>query len=212
VQKYVKRIKNMLQTNKIISKALLPKLAITLALSFGVPATCVYVAKQKIKNSERIGNRDTWLMSLTAFLLFGLCFCTYNKYKEAEKFSTIVARKYLKESAKDMPEMKIFDRVLTNPKALTNVANLVFNSLRPSEQKMVKDIVSKALADVQKYEICYLEDEEISAISRKSFAKAREDIIKVIQGHASVHPEFVPNVYKAMAYADMTYIVQQRTR
>lgn len=202
----------MSKTNKIISKALLPKLVFTLALSIGVPGTCVYVANQKIKNAERIGNRDKLLMGLTAFILFGLCFCTYSKYKEAEKFSTVVARKYLKEVAKDMPEMKIFDRVLTNPKAMQNVANFVFNSLRPSEQKMVKDIVSKATTDVQKYETCYLEDEEISAISRKIFSKVREDVIKVIQGHAALHPEFVPSVYKAMAHADMTYIVQQRTR
>jgi len=145
-------------------------------------------------------------------MVLGFCFCTYEKYKEAEKFSVMVARKHLRNAMKEMPDMKMFSTVLDNPKAMKSIANLISNSLRISEQEKINDIVSDTLAKLHKYQTCCLEEEELDRIYRKFFTKAREDIIKVIQGHAAVHPEFIQDIYKAMVYADMTYVVQQHTR
>lgn len=215
----IKRLKkdiNMLKINKIAIKAILPELVLTFALSAVTLGTGVYTANKTIKTTGQITTHDKWLVTLMTFMLCCMCLDTFGQYVKIEKFSTLVARKYLKKCIKSMPDMKNFEAVLDNPKAMKSLTALIFNSLRPSERKMVNDIALKTMADFRKHENPYLEDEEIRVIGEKLFAKAYVRIMKIIRDHATVHPEFISDIYKAMAYADMTYVVQnpiqQRTR
>ena len=202
----------MLKINKIAIKAILPELVLTFALSAVTLGAGVYTANKTVKTTGQITTHDKWLLTLMAFMLFYIYLDTYCRYRKVKNFSAHVARKYLRKSMKDMPEMKIFGNLLDNPKAMKNIATLIFNSLRPSEQKLVKNIVSDTLAGIKKYEKCYLEDEQLEFICKKLFVKASGDITKIIQEHASVHPEFIQNIYKSMAHTDMIYTRQQRTR
>jgi len=198
----------MFQINKIAGKNILPQLLLAIALSGTTIGAGVYTAKQNMETADSLAKHDKWLIVLMAAILVCLYIDAYLQYRKLEKLSATVARKYLKQSVKDRPEMKDFDKVLDNPQAMKDIAILISNSLRPSERKLVDDIISKALAKLHKYERFDIEDAQLLIVSKKIFAKACADIIKIIKEHSSVHPEFIHDVYSALVYSDMIYIVQ----
>ena len=202
----------MIRTNKIINKLFFPRILLTVILSVAMLGLGVNAISNTVRNTNAVTSQDRRLLVFIVLILFVSGFNTCNEYKKSEKFAALVASKYVKASMKNMPEMKIFQEALQNPKAMKTIANFIFNSLTNSEQRMVKDVVSKTLANINYCDTSYLTDEKISVINEKLLTKAYADILKVIQEHASVHPEFLPEIYKLMAYTDMTYIPHQRTR
>ena len=199
----------MLKTNKIITKSLLPGLLLATSFSVATVGTCVFAAKQSAQINGRNTNHDYRLMTIIALILFCIIFNTCNKYKKAEKFSMLVAKRYIKNASKDFPDLKDFDEVLTNTNAMKNIATIISNQLHSSEQKLIRDIVSDATIKWKKYEKNKtLTKSQLFFISKKICAKACADIAQVLNRHASVHPEFLSNIYKFMAYADTTYVVQ----
>lgn len=199
----------MLKTNKIITKSLLPGLLLATSFSVATVGTCVFAAKQSAQINGRNTNHDYRLMTIIALVLFCIIFNTCNKYKKAEKFSMLVAKRYIKNASKDFPDLKDFDEVLTNTNAMRNIATIISNQLRSSEQKLIRDIVSDAMEKWEKQEKTDgITNSRLYFISKKICAKACADITQVLKEHASVHPEFLPNIYKTMAYADTTYVVQ----
>lgn len=207
----------MLKTNKIITKSLLPGLLLATSFSVATVGACAFAAKQSAQINGRVTNHDYRLMTLIALVLFCIIFNTCNKYKKAEKFSMLVAKRYIKNASKDFPDLKDFDEVLNNPNAMRNIATIISNQLRSSEQKLIRDIVSDAMEKWEKQEKTDgITNSRLYFISKKICAKACADIAQVLKEHASVHPEFLPNIYKTMAYADTMYVaqnpIQQHTR
>jgi len=203
----------MLKTNKIITKSLLPGLLLATSFSVATVGACAFAAKKSAQINGRVTNRDYRLITLIAlvlfFIIFNTCNNTCNKYKKAEKFSMLVAKRYIKKASKDFPDLKDFDEVLTNPNAMRNIATIISNQLHSSEQKLIRDIVSDATIKWKKYEKNKtLTESQLFFISKKICAKACADIAQVLNEHASVHPEFLSNIYKFMAYADTMYVVQ----
>ena len=108
---------------------------------------------------------------------------------------------------KEHPKIKEFESVLNNKKALKSVATMISNSLRPSEQERVLAVANELLLKTQNTEI---KDQEKIALTKKAYS----EIIKIIKEHAAVHPDFINEIYAAMAYAETTFVMptQQHTR
>lgn len=206
----------MYEINKIAKKSVLPKLLLAMSLSVATIGAGVYVAKQNTETVDSLAKQDKWLIMFMAAILICMYIDAYKQYKSTENLLSVVARKYLKMAAKDMPEITDFDKVLAIPTAMKDITTLISNSLRPSEQKLINDIISKALAELRVCQTSDMKNEQLFVASQKIFAQARADIVKIIREHASVHPEFINDVYSAIVYADMIYImqpkIQQRTR
>ena len=194
--------------NKIISKRSLP--GVVLIGTCAIISACLFTHTVK---EEIMSKYDNWqdkalsISTLAFVVVLGtiLLSCPIvESYKNDYKFASHSAREFLKQAMKDNPEIKDFANIFNNPKALRSVATMISNSLLPSEEKRVLT----AIAEMQQY-VYRTKAEEVAA-AKQAHAK----IVKVIQEHAAIHPDFINEVYAAMAYADNTYVVpaQQRTR
>ena len=196
----------MQKRNKIISKRLLPG---TLIVCLAVPAMFAsfgYLAHDEIKNSSAKNNVELIVLST---LMAAACACmlllpVIEEYKNDYAFASHAAREYLKKEMQEHPELKTFEKVLRNPRAIRSVATMISNSLHKSEQKLVLDAIEEMnMAET------HTKEEKIAVIEQ-----AHAKIVKIIQEHASVHPEFADEVLATMAYADTTYVIptQQHVR
>ena len=199
----------MIKTNKIIRKRQLPgfiAIGLGTVLTAGLAVYSIdeemgekYKAPQdKVFNAVSLS--VVWLLGMSMLLLV-----IFEVYKENYAFASHTAREFLKQEMKEHPEFKTFEKVLSNPKALRSVATMISNSLHDSEQKQVMNIVDEMAEKLP----------GASVQDKVNITKhAHADIIKIIQEHVAVHPEFLNEVLAAMAYADTTYVipVQQHTK
>lgn len=207
----------MIKNNKVINKVLLPKVLSFCFLVACSSAATVYISQEKVQQDTRGIRGDHLLTGLIALLAIVFCIDVYSDYKKGEKIAMSITRKFLKQEMENNPDLKLFDQVLYNQQAMQNLSALVFNSLRPSEKKRVVQIVMHMLHSLKNHKKYDTDNSEPLKIAREIFNDARNQIIPVIQDHASVHPEFISNIYSAMAHADMIYImpknlIQQHTK
>ena len=198
-----------MQTNKILNKFYLPKALIVSALiSAGFVAPISYYTAKESRADKQINKSDTFLLIMALVVLILWCKLETSEYKKGQNFFAYVARKYVKQAAKEHPEFKLFEKTISNQNAMKNVGTFIANSLRPSEQKRIL----KIMADIKKFQKYELSEKDMLAIVKEACAK----IVKIIQEHESVHPGFINELYKTVAHADMTYVVpnpiQQHTR
>lgn len=197
--------------NQIINKVFLPKTLLGALFFCGTLGTTMHMAKETIKDKGYIENSDVWLISLTYFAFACFCFVMYTNYKKGTDFSAHLARKYLKRVILKHPEFKLFEDAIYNDKVMANVATFISNSLRKSEQKRIIEIVSSIQKIERKYEDNFTE-QELSLVWNNACNK----IIKIFKEHASVHPEFIRDLYKIISYQDMIYMpcnpIQQHTK
>lgn len=130
-------------------------------------------------------------------------------YKKSNEFATQTARKYIREIMKEDPEMRVFGKILSNQRALKCFATIISNSLRPSEQQRILDIINSVVPTILNGNNTA---DKAAVVNALTWAHA--EIIKVIKEHVTQHPEFMSDVYSAIAYADITYVVpaQQHSR
>ena len=186
---------------------LLPKVLSLAVIISLVSGASIYVAQEEVFGNTHISKHNMCLLGLVALLVICASADVYSDYKKNENFSSLVTRKYLRKELETKPELKQFEENLDNPQAMKDVSSLVFNSLRPSERKRVTQIileVQKKLRDHGKYGI---EDTESLKTTKALLSDARNKIITILQEHASTHPEFIGDIYSAMAGAYMTYIM-----
>lgn len=197
--------------NQIINKMFLPKTLLGTLFLCGTLGTTAHLAKDTVKEKGYIENSDVWLMTLTCFALACFYFVMYTDYKRGTDFSVHLARKYLKRIVCKHPEFKLFEDAIYNYKVMANVATFVSNSLRESEQKRIIELVSSIQKIERKYKDNFTE-QELSLVWNETCNK----IIKIFKEHASLHPEFIGDLYKIMAYQDMIYMpcnpIQQHTK
>lgn len=207
----------MIKNNKVINKILLPKVLLFCSILVFSSATCVYTIKGDVKQNCQLSKSDYGLMFMISLLAIVCCMDVYLDYKKFEKTAISVARNYLKQEQKSNPDLKMFEKVLYNKQAMQNMSTLIFNSLRPSEKKRVVQIswnILHYLKDLQKYDTTTFESLKTT---KKLLDDINNQIVPIIQEHASVHPEFVREIFSAMASADMIYImsknpIQQHTK
>lgn len=180
--------------NKILFKHFLPQIALFGVLFTFVGGSGVY---SSIKKGTVVRGQDLAIASLLTCIAALLC-CTFlYSYKDGEKFASVVARKYIKQETEKHPELKDFENILSNQRAMKNVATMISNSLHKEEQKRILDIV----ATLERTNFNSAE-EEIN-ITRLAI----EEITQILSDHAATHPEFITEIYAQMAYADMNYVV-----
>lgn len=200
----------MIKNNKVINSVLLPKVLLPIVLIALTTSVGVYVAQEKISTAVHTKKPGAWLTGIVAALIVCICMDVYSDYKKSEKFASLIARKYLKNEIKKQPELKQFQKILNDPKAMQNISSLIFNSLRPSERKCVAQIIldmRQKLKNDRKYNLNYTE----SLINiKKLLNNARDEIVSVLQEHASVHPEFMRDIYSAMVSADNTIYIMSK--
>ena len=55
------------------------------------------------------------------------------------------------------------------------------------------------------------DEQNIIKISKRITSETCNPIVSVLKEHESMHPEFIRDIYSAMAHADMVYIMQKKT-
>lgn len=193
-----------MQTNKIIQKHFLPRALISGTIIAAIFTTGTCYGINKIQESKEVNTQSLVVYLIAVIGLLTLSAPIVYDYKNSKRFAANIAYKHIKKNMEEHPELKLFEKVLENPRALNSVATMLSNSLIDSEQKRVLDIV---LATVR--HDYSSESEEIAALM-----KAQGKIMQILQEHASIHPEFINDLYYAMAKADATYVIpsQQFTR
>lgn len=114
--------------------------------------------------------------------------------KKLDKAAANTALKYLKQLFVNQPELKKFESVLSNPKALDKVAAYVFNNLRPSEQQEIHNILEES------YLVAHMINQYLKNLDPKAdimdvkriteVENLKDRVIEIIKNHAKIHPEF----------------------
>lgn len=114
--------------------------------------------------------------------------------KKLNTAATNTALKYLKQLFISQPELKDFESVLSNPKALDKVAAYTFNNLRPSEQQQIHNMLEENCL------VAHMINKNLKTLTAQSkttdtkqimeIENLKDRIIEIIKDHAKIHPEF----------------------
>lgn len=201
----------MIKKNKVINNILLPKvLALTIIISLASGAG-IYMTQEKSTKSTNTTNTNMYLLGIIALFIITAGKDVCSDYKRSTKFLSAVARKYIKQEQEKRPDLKQFEKVLSNQQAMQNVSASVFNNLRPSERKRVAQIILEASQNLRNYKKYGTEDVSSLKVVRTVLNDACNSIITILEEHASVHPEFIDNIYSVMANADMVYMMKNNS-
>ena len=118
--------------------------------------------------------------------------CTWAVYNNANKTASYIARKYINKH----PDFKQFDSVLNNPASMRRIATQISNELHKSEQQQVLNLIKQIELTST--------NEQIEEIYNK--------IVAIIEEHAKIHPEFMPNLYSVVMNESYTLYVKQIQR
>ena len=126
----------------------------------------------------------------TGFLALVILWHALSLKSTANDFMLNAAQEYMKNLMKNKPEFKDFAQVIDNPYATKYLTTVISNSLRESEQKQIVKIIDQTER--------YFEPLQLE--------QAYKQIEQIINEHVHLHPEFLPSIYREMAYANHTYI------
>lgn len=181
-----------MKKNQIVKKYVLPRLfvmgsigALITSAAFGVVALTV-----KYNNQDQAGKKIPLTVPFIAFVTSVIILNALSDRKYATEFTSDKFGKYVKDLMSKNTEFQDFNAVLYNPKAMKYIATVISNSLRDSEQKRILDIMVKS-------------EQYINPLKPED---AYKQIEQIIREHVQLHPEFLPMLYKEMAYANHTYI------
>jgi len=119
-------------------------------------------------------------------------------YKRSSKFHAAFAKKYIIKAMEkyQSPNLAEYKSVLNNPCALNHLATAIINELTKTEQE----------------EVFALFDGLNDFSTKEQIDKACDEIIKTIEYHDSVNPDFAGHLRAAMAHEDyLMYVKQKRT-
>lgn len=206
-----------MQSNKILNTFVLQKtMPALIAVVFFCGAPLSYQVACDIKSEKHISHGNIALLSLTSVIMIIWAIWGVAVYNNGKKFSDRITSEYIKQFMTKHPDLKIFEKVLYNEKAMNDVAKFLANSLRESEQKQVLNIAHNLQRKLRVYEKYDLHDVAIRNITTKQISVAQKQILKIINNHVALHPEFTGNLYSVIAHADMIYVpqntIQQHTR
>jgi len=190
----------MAQANKMILKHFLPAVIAVAITGTGALGLVSYKIYEETKTEKGIDLRT----ALSPFIvLYALCLIIIplaGTYKKTKKFASHAAREYIIAAMKEYPELKQFQKVLSNRHAMNHLATVISNNLRPSEQEIISETVFKMKLKLP------LPTRQEHKLVRETLDK----VVKVVEEHGLVHPEFISKVYMEMARADAAYIYSQQ--
>lgn len=187
-------MKNRVIKNKIIKQYLLPRFVFV--GMWGVALVPVIYGVTDLKNkieNKVVQNtaKDPMFLSLITLVAGLIGWYVVGMQKDANKMAISVAREYINKAIKEHPDLEDFASVLSNDRAMRYVAATIANNLRPSEQKQLKETLMRTQSVVEPLK---MED-------------AYKQVEQIIKDHIHVHPEFLPELYGEMAYAEHTYVL-----
>lgn len=187
-----------MQRNKIVSKKVRPRL-LALSAAVVVMLICVAVFNKKatlLEQKHQATEKPVRVFNIVvaSFIAYFITCSLIPLYRNANKFASESATKYLEKLMMKNPELKQYKSVLQNPNAMTKIATKISNELRESEQKRILELVNKIELDSTEEQI----------------EKIHDEIAKVIEEHSVVHPEFLDHVYGYLVNADYMMFVKQK--
>ena len=192
----------MTKTNQIIKKGFKEHLKtgllhnmLTLMVVSGVICGGAHAFNKnpKAKKVETTAEIFTYLFLLASIAVVGLVL------RADKDIASTVVHKYLRKEMNEHPELAQYKHILLNPQALEDLATFVSNSLHPSDQKQIIDIVKKCECGLYKTLLDY----------NKTLCATRDEVIKVINNHAAMHPEFAAQLLTMVARADINYAMYE---
>ena len=180
--------------NKIIKQYLLPRFVFVgmwgvalVPVIYGVTDFKNKIENKVVQNTAK----DPMFLSLITLVAGLIGWYIIGMQKDANKMAISVAREYINKAIKEHPDLEDFASVLSNDRAMRHVAATIANNLRPSEQKQLKETLMRTQ----------------SVIDPLKMEDAYKQVEQIIKDHIHVHPEFLPNLYGEMAYAEHTYVL-----
>ena len=181
-----------MKNNKIINKYILSKLTKNIKVFLPGLAIVIFAWCAESKMNAEYKNKSDYHFQISSFataaFLASVIFWVLSERKSANKFAKTVTKSYLKQAIQEQPELKMFQEIFSNERAIQDIANTLSNSLRPSEKKIVLNIVNEMPEQPTKSEI-------VSTIAK---------IKPVIKGHLDLHPEL--SLFGEMSAAHNTYV------
>ena len=187
-----------MQRNKIVSKKVRPRV-LALSAAVVVMLICVAVFNKKatlLEQKHPATEKPVRVLNIVvaSFIAYFITCSLIPLYRNANKFASKTARKYLAKLMEQNPELKQYESVLQNTDAMKRIATKISNELRNSEQKRILELVNKINLDSTEEQI----------------EKIHKEIAKVIEEHSTIHPEFLEHVYGALVNADYMMYVKQK--
>lgn len=183
---------NTMKKNQIVKKYVLPRLFVIGGIGVVMTTAACGVVALTMKH-----NNQNTKKALLTIPLVGIGFVTaiviwnaLSDKKYATEYTSNTFGKYIGNLMSENTEFQDFNEVLSNPQAMKYIATVISNSLRKSEQKRILEIMARA-------------EQYIDPLSAE---EAYKQIEQVIREHIQLHPEFLPSLYREMAYANHTYI------
>jgi len=187
--------------NKILQRYLLPKFAIFsvyavvgILLIFTVPSGNEQNSTTMTQTKKSAFSANALNITLAAIIKIAFAYCALYSKKSADTFAMEATKTYIKQTVTEYPELKKFEKILSNPQAMKNLTNFVSNNLDKSEQTAILDIVETLSGNPNK----------------RQLVKAFTGINNIIDEHIQNNPEFVADLYTTMKNSYNTYCLSAK--
>lgn len=179
--------------NKIVCRYIKPRLI--LVVCYFLLSMCALYGLNNIsdkrteKESTEINNFLS--VALVSYIVF-ICtlFLSYNIYS-AHKFLSDMTYYHIKDLIHEYTELKKFENILSNPRALRYIATVISNNLNLDEQKKIKNIMVQTT----------------NGVKPTKFEDAYKETQRIIGNHIQTDPDFGRHVYNAVLKAYNEYVV-----
>jgi len=182
--------------NQIISQKMGPLVRFLTLMTFMGVLSVVALNKEanSIQEKHKIDRAFMNVVNGFSVGLLALIFicCALAVYNNANKTASYIARKYINKH----PDFKQFDSVLNNPASMRRIATQISNELHKSEQQQVLNLIKQIELTST--------NEQIEEIYNK--------IVAIIEEHAKIHSEFMPNLYSVVMNESYALYVKQIQR
>lgn len=159
--------------------------------------------KNLVSLSQKSSNENLLYVEIIGFCIFNVAlinllafivlFYLVPTYENGNKFAAESAKNYLTKAMKQNPKLAEYQSVLQDSTAMKNIAANIVGELRPSEQKRILQLVNQIEVDATKEQLQRVHDE----------------IVKVIDGHSAVHPEFLEYLHSLLVGVDYVMYVRK---
>ena len=187
-----------MKRNKVISKILMPGI-ITTSVGMVLALSCIYALNKNAASQKKEHDMQSKVVFVANTVVIGLIAYLYvtsllSMRKFANKFVNETIKKYINKEISKKPEYKQFESLLQNAAALNHISIIISNELRKSEQIRIAAIA-------QQFEFAHTE---------KQIENMFNNIIRIIDEHASIHPEFTDKIYSALIHESYNMYVKQK--
>ena len=177
--------------NNIISNYMKPKLLVTCCyFLLAIGALCGFkTLSNKYVNKENTEINNFLSVAMISYIVFICSVFLFCNVQSAHKFLSGMTSNHIQNLIHSYPQLKRFENILSNPRALRYVATVISNNLNPDEQKQIINIMTQT--------------ENFG--NSKSTAKAYQEVEEIIRNHINTDSNFGRCVYNAIQEMNNNY-------